>query len=267
RDLQFAKPLGAWLGRYLRRGEHHRVWEALFAAVENGAQRSDWQRLVQGMIGRALDDYHAGGFLKQLGIQMARRLKLVNEEQLAVMLIDKLTVAAREARSDPGHPLRTWADGMLIEFADKLAIGDPDASAMIENLRMALIEAAGSGEIIQRALRRLGATLEEGFKNVDSELNLLLRQELRRRLELFRMNLAAQEQLDGWVKNFALELVEQRHDMIGQMVRGSLEKLSDLDLVRQIETKVGRDLQYIRLNGAIVGGFAGAVLAIIKLLT
>ena len=81
------------------------------------------------------------------------------------------------------------------------------------------------------------------------------------------MNIAAQEQLDGWVKNFALELVEQRHDMIGEMVRGSLEKLSDLDLVRQIETKVGQDLQYIRLNGAIVGGFAGAVLAIIKVLT
>ena len=54
--------------------------------------------------------------------------------------------------------------------------------------------------------------------------------------------------------------------MIGQMVRGSLEKLSDLDLVGQIEAKVGQDLQYIRLNGAIVGGLAGAVLATVKLL-
>ncbi|MGZ9157182.1 MAG: DUF445 family protein, partial [Candidatus Binatia bacterium] len=155
----------------------------------------------------------------------------------------------------------------LIEFADKLAGGDQDALAIVESVRIALIEAAGSGAILQRALRRLGATMEEGFKNVDSDLNRLLRQELHRRLDLFRANIAAQEQLDGWVKNLALELVEQRHDMIGQMVRGSLEKLSDLDLVRQIETKVGQDLQYIRLNGAIVGGFAGAVLAIIKMLT
>ena len=64
----------------------------------------------------------------------------------------------------------------------------------------------------------------------------------------------------------ALELMEKRHEMISQMVRGSLEKLSDLDLVGQIEAKVGQDLQYIRLNGAIVGGLAGAVLAIVKLL-
>ena len=267
RDIQFAKPLGGWLGHYLRRGDHHRVWDALLAAAENAAQSSDLQRLLQGMIGRALDEYHGAGFLKQLGIQMARRLNLVNEEQLAALLIGKMTVAVREARSDPGHPLRSWVDGIVIEFADKLAMGEPDALATVESVRIALIEAAGSGEMLQRALRRLGATLEEGFKNVDSDLNRLLRQELHRHLDLFRVNIAAQEQLDGWVKNFALELVEQRHDMIGQMVRGSLEKLSDLDLVRQIETKVGQDLQYIRLNGAIVGGFAGAVLAIIKVLT
>jgi uncharacterized membrane-anchored protein YjiN (DUF445 family) len=68
------------------------------------------------------------------------------------------------------------------------------------------------------------------------------------------------------VTEVALELMEKRHEMIGQMVRGSLEKLSDLDLVGQIEEKVGQDLQYIRLNGAIVGGLAGAVLAIMKLL-
>ena len=267
RDIQFAKPLGGWLGQYLRRGDHHRIWTALLTAVENGAQRSDLQRLLQGMIGRALDEYQAAGFLKQLGIQMARRLNLVNEQQLAAILISKITEAARQARSDPGHPLRTWVDGIVIEFADKLAGGDQDALAIVESVRMALIEAAGSGEILQRALRRLGATMEEGFKNVDSDLNRLLRHELHRRLELFRVNIAAQEQLDDWVKNLALELVEQRHDMIGQMVRASLEKLSDLDLVRQIETKVGQDLQYIRLNGAIVGGFAGAVLAIIRMLT
>ena len=267
RDIQFAKPLGAWLGQYLRRGDHRRVWDFLLTAVENASQKSELQRLFQRMIGRALDEYHAAGFFKQLGIQMARRLNLVDEEQLAATFVSKMTEAVRQARSDPRHPLRSWVDGMLIEFADKLAMGDPDALAMVESVRSALIEAAGSGEIFQRALRRLGATMEEGFKDADSDLNRLLRQELHRHLDRFRGNLAAQEQLDGWVKNFALELVEQRHDMIGQMVRGSLEKLSDLDLVRQIETKVGQDLQYIRLNGAIVGGFAGAVLAIIKVLT
>jgi uncharacterized membrane-anchored protein YjiN (DUF445 family) len=93
-----------------------------------------------------------------------------------------------------------------------------------------------------------------------------MRREFQERVELFRADRAAQEKFDDWVRQIALDLVEKRHDRIGEMVRGSLEKLSDLDLVGQIENKVGRDLQYIRLNGAIVGGFAGAVLAILKML-
>ena len=48
------------------------------------------------------------------------------------------------------------------------------------------------------------------------------------------------------------------------MVAGSLSKLSDDDLVAQIEEKVGADLQYIRLNGALVGGAVGMIIAAIK---
>jgi uncharacterized membrane-anchored protein YjiN (DUF445 family) len=47
RDSQFAKSLGGWLGQYLRRGDHHRIWDALLTAAENAAQRSDLQRHFQ----------------------------------------------------------------------------------------------------------------------------------------------------------------------------------------------------------------------------
>jgi uncharacterized membrane-anchored protein YjiN (DUF445 family) len=50
------------------------------------------------------------------------------------------------------------------------------------------------------------------------------------------------------------------------MVRSSLSKLDDIGLVNQIEEKVGNDLQYIRLNGAVVGGLAGILISLVKLL-
>jgi len=48
------------------------------------------------------------------------------------------------------------------------------------------------------------------------------------------------------------------------MVRGSLAKLDDATLIDQIEGKVGDDLQYIRLNGAVVGGMVGLLLTVIR---
>jgi uncharacterized membrane-anchored protein YjiN (DUF445 family) len=44
------------------------------------------------------------------------------------------------------------------------------------------------------------------------------------------------------------------------------DELNNKELVEQIEEKVGSDLQYIRLNGAVVGGIVGIIIAVLKLL-
>jgi uncharacterized membrane-anchored protein YjiN (DUF445 family) len=267
RSLQFTEPFGRWLGQRLRRGDHYAVWDALLPAVENAFRAPEVKPLVQWMIGRTLDEYKPGGIFKQLGIKMARGLNLVNEEKLAAAFVARLAELVREAQSNPDHFLRSHIDGIVIEFADKLAASDAGAVAAIETVRTALVEGAEARGILNRALRRLRETLEQQSEKPDSDFNKLIRQNFQEHLHAYRINPSAQEKFDRWVRNMALELLEKRHTIIGQMVRGSLEKLSDLDLVGQIESKVGQDLQYIRLNGAIVGGFAGAMLAILKLLT
>jgi len=96
------------------------------------------------------------------------------------------------------------------------------------------------------------------------ELDRLIRRILRERLDGFRKDVGTQKKIDTGVCNVATELVEKGHTQIGAMVRKSLGKLSDRHLVSQIEEQVGTDLQYIRRNGAIVGGLVGAILAIGK---
>ena len=77
---------------------------------------------------------------------------------------------------------------------------------------------------------------------------------------------ASQLKIDTWLKATIEELVARYHHEIGEMVRLSLTKLNDFELVNQIEEKVGNDLQYIRLNGAVVGGFIGIVISVIRMI-
>jgi uncharacterized membrane-anchored protein YjiN (DUF445 family) len=258
-----AGPLGRWWGRRLRSGDHHGLWNMLLALAETAIERPEAKAIVE----RAIEAYEEGGLLKRLAIGLARGLKIVAEEEMVATTLSKIAEVLRAARADPGHPLRARMDAVALEFADKLAAGDADAAATLERLQAALIDGADLGEILQRALGWLGDTLEREFHEPGSAFDDLMRRAVRDRLEHFRADGAAQAKVDRWVTNATLELLEKRHKMIGQMVRGSLDKLSDLDLVGQIEEKVGPDLQYIRLNGAIVGGLAGAALAAIKLLT
>ena len=266
RDLNWSEAFGRWLGQRIRSGDHQGVWNILLPVIEKALREPDLKVIVQRTIARALEEYKKGGLLKRLAVDLARGLDLVKEEDIAAAFLSQAEEVIREARAATNHPLRARIERPVIEFADKLAAGDADVVAVIDKLYAVLIDKTDAHEILGRGLGRLGETLGREFQESKSDLNTLMRRTLHERLDDFRADPSAQKKFDRWITKAVLELIEQRHSMIGQMVRGSLEKLSDLDLVGQIEEKIGRDLQYIRLNGAIVGGLAGAALAMIKLL-
>ncbi len=110
----------------------------------------------------------------------------------------------------------------------------------------------------------LQETLREQLGNPSGHLSHLQDQHLGRLLTELRSEPDAQAHLDGWVRRTILNLATRHQHVIGEMLEPALVKLSDDDLVAQIEEKVGADLQYIRLNGAVVGSMVGMDLALIK---
>ena len=265
-NFKFTESLGRRLGQRIRSRDHYGLWDTLLPLIERAAGEPDMKALFRRMVGRTIEAYKESGLLKRLVVEVAHGLNIVNEESIAAAFLSKVKQAVREARSDPSHPLRARIDAILIDFADQLARGDDGALSTIKKLQTAFIYRDDAREMLQGALRKFAETIENELQKSNSDLNHLMRRSLNHWLDDFRRDRGSQETVDRWINQAALDLIETRHQMIGQMVHRSLEKLSDLDLVGQIEDKVGRDLQYIRLNGAIVGGLAGAILACIKLL-
>ena len=74
------------------------------------------------------------------------------------------------------------------------------------------------------------------------------------------------DSFDQWVRRTAQDLLRRHHHQIGVTVRENLEALETDELVSQIEDRVGADLQFIRLNGAVVGGLIGLILAALRML-
>ena len=73
-----------------------------------------------------------------------------------------------------------------------------------------------------------------------------------------------QELLDRTEKSilsFIVNLIEKNHYRIGLLVRDNLNKLDDQALVQMLEEKIGSDLQWIRVNGALCGFAVGVVLS------
>jgi Predicted membrane protein len=66
-----------------------------------------------------------------------------------------------------------------------------------------------------------------------------------------------QSSLDTFVKNALVQLIDENHAVIGQLVKSRLNAFSTEMLVEMIEDKAGNDLQIIRINGSVVGGLTG----------
>ncbi|MBJ8027778.1 DUF445 domain-containing protein [Bacillus cereus group sp. N21] len=74
------------------------------------------------------------------------------------------------------------------------------------------------------------------------------------------------QKMEGWLQKQIVNLVENNHSKIGKLVQENLDKLDDQTLIEMIENNVGKDLQWIRVNGAVCGFMIGLVLEGIKAL-
>ncbi|PQZ59399.1 DUF445 domain-containing protein [Bacillus sp. MYb209] len=72
------------------------------------------------------------------------------------------------------------------------------------------------------------------------------------------------QKIEDWLQKQVVNLVENNHSKIGKLVQENLDRLDDKTLIEMIENNVGKDLQWIRVNGAICGFMIGLILEGIK---
>ena len=92
--------------------------------------------------------------------------------------------------------------------------------------------------------------------------------ELRRRLDAGLVQLGhrlqddvvLQAKVDGWVERVAVYLIEHYRSEVADLIATTVQRWDGRDTARRIELQVGRDLQFIRINGTVVGGLAGLII-------
>jgi uncharacterized membrane-anchored protein YjiN (DUF445 family) len=66
--------------------------------------------------------------------------------------------------------------------------------------------------------------------------------------------------VDGWITDAVLFAVEQYRSEVAELIEQTVNRWDPMDTSRKIELQIGRDLQFIRINGTLVGGLVGLAL-------
>jgi uncharacterized membrane-anchored protein YjiN (DUF445 family) len=262
--IDIGTPLGRWLEGSIKRGEHNQLWDMILDSAQKSINDSSTRQMLKRKVQEKIEEYKNEGLFKRLITSGAEMFGGLDPDSVVSKLISSMNEFVNEARGNPGHPVRSKFDNQIVDFAIRLSNGDVDAHRTVNEWKKRLVENANLEEMIQGMLARFKGSIVSQLNSNDSPLMSLFATNLKKVLVELQQNPGAQERLDIWIRNTATELINRYHHEIGNMVRASLSKLDNKSLVDQIEEKVGNDLQYIRLNGAVVGGLAGLMIALLK---
>jgi uncharacterized membrane-anchored protein YjiN (DUF445 family) len=265
-SIDLASPLGTWLEKAIKNGDHHQLWELVIEESTAALTNSEVKTLLLAKLEIVAEEYANKGFLKKTVLFFAEKSGGIDLNLIADDLLSKAEELMSEAKSDPNHPIRTKFDVWVLDFARQLTSGEEKSINIIQNLKERVIQHVEGEKVIHDLLIRSKETITAQLQNNETPLMQFLISNLNRMLSDLRDDAAAQKKINHWIRETISELLVNFHSEIGNMVRSSMMKLNNKELVEQIEDKVGNDLQYIRLNGAVVGGIVGIVLALLKLL-
>ncbi len=245
---EWGPPAGAWLEKIVEADAHHGAVD--LAADSIGRWLDANAESFSGLISRRLP-----GWVPKL----AHRFVDDTAYNEAVKFV-------RAVQADPQHPARIAVDGYLARLADSLQ-NDPETRAKLENAKSSLFDSPRVGALAAEAWNTAKNGLLAALADPESGLRVRAAQALQEVGQRLTTDAALQHRVDTWVSDAAVFLVDRyRHD-IASIITDTVERWDPVETTEKIELMVGRDLQYIRLNGTFVGALAGlAIFTIAHLL-
>jgi uncharacterized membrane-anchored protein YjiN (DUF445 family) len=175
---------------------------------------------------------------------------------VAARVYAELARVSAEVRAQPEHAIRQALDRLLARFAEDLR-HDPAtierASGVLEGLLAQPEVRRAFGDVIS-AGRRL---LLEMVDDPDGELRTRLSGALADLGHRLDTDDALRARVDGWVADAAGYVVTHYRDELTRTITDTVERWDGVETARKVELAVGRDLQFIRINGTVVGALAG----------
>ncbi|MFC8142228.1 DUF445 domain-containing protein [Streptomyces paradoxus] len=166
---------------------------------------------------------------------------------------------AIEMRDMPGHPARGALDRFLTDFASDLQ-SDTDTRARIERLKGEVLGRGEVQDLIASAWTAVRSMIVAAAEDERSELRLRVRASLLSLGSRMAAERKVQDKVDQWVEDAAVYVVTTYRKEITSLITDTVASWDAEHTTKKIEANIGRDLQFIRINGTVVGSLAGLLI-------
>jgi uncharacterized membrane-anchored protein YjiN (DUF445 family) len=173
--------------------------------------------------------------------------------------------ALQDVRADPEHPFRRRFDDLVGASVEKLKTS-PELIAKGETLKAELLQSETVHGLVEKLWSELKGALLPVEGETRSDLTAPIERAIIRFGETLGEDAALMERVNGWAESGVVYAAEEYRHEVSLLIANTVAQWDPTDTSRKIELQVGRDLQFIRINGTLVGGLVGLILYSFSLL-
>lgn len=251
--LDLSRFSGDLLQTLTSNGRHHALLDELLQEIDRQLERPEVRSRLTELIASELD------FLRYIRLDHAASRFVVEK------LVRGMQKELQGMHANPDHALRMRFDQYVAGFVEKLK-HDPEFQHKGEAIKLELLQHPALATYAQSLWQQFVTWLHADLHRTDSSL----RAHVVELAATLGQRLQEDPALQGWINAQIAEaapaLIEEYRDKIGQFIAEQVKAWDDRYMVDRLELNIGPDLQFIRVNGTLVGGCIGLLIHVVSLL-
>lgn len=181
------------------------------------------------------------------------------DNKIADKIANGLSDFFREIEENPQHEIRSLITQKIQEFSVDLK-EDPKWDEEFKNIKNDLLK----GDKLNEYSNDIWVSIKNTLKNELQEEQSSLKKYISKNLNEFSENLKTDESLqnkiDDWIRVTAYKYILRNTHQFGSLISSTVGNWQGKELSEKLELEVGKDLQFIRVNGTLVGGLVGLII-------
>jgi uncharacterized membrane-anchored protein YjiN (DUF445 family) len=246
------------LGSRLEETEATPLLADALSMVMSGQRRQELLDGTLGLLERLLED-NKDHLRERIEREIPWWIPAPIDDKIYRRIVNGTESALHEVRLDHEHPIRQRFDELVDLSVEKLKTS-PELISRGETLKRELLDSSAMDSFSRRLWQDLKATLLPPESGGRSDLAPPIERAIVRLGETLRTDDALLAKLNEWAERAVLSVAEEYRHEVAHLIATTVAQWDPEDTSRKIELQVGRDLQFIRINGTLVGGLVGLIL-------
>ncbi|HVW49957.1 MAG TPA: DUF445 domain-containing protein [Trinickia sp.] len=191
--------------------------------------------------------------------------KLSIDEKVSDNLIAVVDETLKDLSENPDHAWRRGFDDAIRQFVTELKTS-PDYLAKWEALKERMLDHPAVKDYLKTIWRDIKASIEHDIASPGSHIGTRIETAVAGIAAGLEEDAPMRERLNAWLRETTLAIVGAQRHAIARLISDTVRHWDAETVTHKIEIEVGRDLQFVRINGTLIGGIVGLVLHAVDVL-